>query len=314
MATDLYAITNAILPKELTFKFIYKKIEELKALNISSSKSLNIDENGKETYEKDTQEWCFEVRNEQGFVEIYFNGGFPYSITLLANICYISTIYKYRLLYEIYDSYYLKKFRTDLYNIVKVFGGTEIIFLADNGCDKLSTYLELMAWENIPYQDIKQKMIQDLGQPITDYSQLDFDTLSYRNITEFVLDDFKDIFTAKLIEVAAEGGHFAIYKYRKQNTDNFYYFYKTAEIDYDLDITGFPSKKGKSTNFNSFKEAFKSLKSRYKSLFMFHPISVAKEIQTAMLNELDKEYINREKDYKYQVWQDQINYQSKNDD
>lgn len=51
---------------------------------------------------------------------------------------------------------------------MKIIGGTEVIYLADNACDKLSTYLECMAWENVPYEDIKEKMLQEFGQPLTD--------------------------------------------------------------------------------------------------------------------------------------------------
>lgn len=102
-------------------------------------------------------------------------------------------IYKYRLLYEIYEFDWFASFRNDLYNIVKIIGGTEVIYLADNACDKLSRYLECMAWENFPYEEIKQKMIQEFGHPVTDYSKLNYDTLTYRKIEEFFLDDFSDL-------------------------------------------------------------------------------------------------------------------------
>lgn len=49
-----------------------------------------------------------------------------------------------------------------------------------------------MAWENVPYEDIKEKMIQEFGQPITDYSKLNYDKLTYRKINEFFLDDFSN--------------------------------------------------------------------------------------------------------------------------
>ena len=72
-------------------------------------------------------------------------------------------------------------------------GGTEIIYVADNSCNKLGFYLECMAMENIPYEDIKARMISELGNPVTKYSDLDYSKLTYANITEFFLDDFKDL-------------------------------------------------------------------------------------------------------------------------
>ena len=44
-------------------------------------------------------------------------------------------------------------------------------------------------------QEIKEKMIREMGEPITDYSKLDFDSLSYSSINEFFLDDFHDLKT-----------------------------------------------------------------------------------------------------------------------
>lgn len=48
-----------------------------------------------------------------------------------------------------------------------------------------------MACNNISYATIKKKIIADFGQPVIDFKKLDYNSLSYSNITEFVLDDFK---------------------------------------------------------------------------------------------------------------------------
>ena len=85
----------------------------------------------------------------------------------------------------------LLEFRKNIFDIITVFGGTEIIYLADNSCDKLSGYLECMVWEGVAYNEIKKKMVQDKIPFVSDYNKLKLENLSYSNITEYVFDDFK---------------------------------------------------------------------------------------------------------------------------
>ncbi|WP_282030572.1 hypothetical protein [Winogradskyella eximia] len=193
MSTNLYAISNITTPQNLSFQYLNEKTEALNAFNFSNTFLTYRDDNGKLITKTDARPWYYETTNENGFLEIYFNGGSPYDITLMPNLGYISFLLKYKELYGLHKSSHLTKFRKELYQIVNLFGGSEVIFLADNGCDKLSHYLELMAWENIPYQEIKELMIKDLGKPITDYALLNESKISYEHITEFVLDDFLDI-------------------------------------------------------------------------------------------------------------------------
>lgn len=303
MATDLYAISNFVIPKEITFKFLDEKIKELEDLNLSVSSSLRIGEGGREYYEKDTQLWYYEVDNEKGYLNIYFNGGYCYSITILPNIAFVSTIYRYRLLYDKVD--WFQQFREDLYNIIKVFGGSEIIYLADNCCDKLGTYFECMVLENTPYKVVKEEMIAELGQPVTDYRKLDYNKLSYSNITEFVLDDFKNIFRKPLLEIGAEGGGFTIYK-DKDEQNNTFYSHQTIEMHYDLNEE-INLKKGKPRRFTSFSEAFIHLKSKYKSLFIFFPLFMSKEVKLDISNFLELEFKNLEKDKHYKMWNECLN-------
>ena len=54
-----------------------------------------------------------------------------------------------------------------------------------------------MALQNVPYEEIKEKMILEFGNPVTDYSKLDSKKLNFGNITEFILDDFSDFKTTK---------------------------------------------------------------------------------------------------------------------
>ena len=191
MSTSLYAISNITTPENPSLEYLKEKTEALNAFNFGNTYMTYRDDNGELITKADARSWYHETTNENGFLEIYFNGGSPYDITLMPNLGYISFMLKYRELYRLQKSSHLTKFRKELYQIIKLFGGSEVIFLADNNCNKLSHYLELMAWENIPYNDIKQQMIKDIGEPITDYALLDESKMSYKHITEFVLDDFQ---------------------------------------------------------------------------------------------------------------------------
>ncbi len=190
MATSLYIITNSKLTgneTESDWKSIVKKLNDLNfgTISIVNAEGQIIKKNGN---------WDFEVeKDEDTPFNVDFFGPFHIQPCLYKNIGIIYTIYKYRLLYEIYEYDWFSKFRLELFKIISIIGGTEVIYLADNGCNKLSAYLELMACDNIPYEVIKEKMINELGNPITDYSKLEYAKLKYSNITEFFLDDFKDL-------------------------------------------------------------------------------------------------------------------------
>ena len=184
MATTLCAITNSKLTGTETHQDWDRIVHELNQFQFTDEK-------------KELINWGYEIIPEDKeldiFFEVNFYGDFYIQPSLYTNIGILITFNKYRYLYEVYELGWLERFRKNMYNIIKTIGGTEIIYLADCGCDKLSTYLECMAWENIPYEVIKEKMIQEFGQPKTDYSQLKYETLTYSNITEFFLDDFKDL-------------------------------------------------------------------------------------------------------------------------
>lgn len=193
MATSLYLITNSKLTGKETQNDWDRIVNELNQLNMDTTSFIN----AKNEIVKEYGSWSYEIEQDEEDLpfNVDFCGPFHIQPNLYSNIGVIYTIYKYRLLYEIYDSDWFTSFRNDLYNIVKIIGGTEVIYLADNACDKLSTYLECMAWENVPYEEIKEKMLQEFGQPKTDYSKLNFDTLTYAKIDEFFLDDFNDLKT-----------------------------------------------------------------------------------------------------------------------
>ena len=68
-----------------------------------------------------------------------------------------------------------------------------MIYLGDNGLDKLSYYFECMTLEGNTYEDIKAAMNEEMGKPVLDFSMLDYENLDYQNINEYFLDDFKDL-------------------------------------------------------------------------------------------------------------------------
>lgn len=193
MATSLYLITNSKLTVKEIQKDLDRIVNELNELQMDTTSCINANNE----IIKEYGSWKYEIEQEEEDYPFNVDFSGPYHIQpiLYSNIGVIYTIYRYRLLYEIYSFDWFASFRKDLYNIVKIIGGTEVIYLADNACDKLSTYLECMAWENVPYYEIKEKMLQEFGQPVTDYSKLNFNTLTYSKIEEFFLDDFNDIKT-----------------------------------------------------------------------------------------------------------------------
>lgn len=207
MATDLYLISNITTSKEevLAKKEFY--IEELKKLKLEHT---SIFREGR--YEKCEGDWEYELPNQYDYPEeleelpeivdkelISFNSPFIFNIRVYENCLELMSIYRYRYLYEdeyrgsdIYEENLLN-FRKNILDIITIFGGKEIIYLADNACDKLSTYLELMAWEGVAYNEIKQKMMLDNIPFVNDYNKLILNNLRYSKITEYVFDDFKDI-------------------------------------------------------------------------------------------------------------------------
>lgn len=190
MGTSLILITDSDLTGKETQKDWERIVDELEQLQLDTTSYVN----AKNEIIKEHGNWSFEIEEEGNYpFNVNFVGPFPILPTLYSNIGLIYTIYRYNLLYENHSLDWFESFRNDLHNIVKIIGGTEVIYLADNACDKLSIILEGMVLENVPYEDIKAKMLQEFGQPVKDYSKLNYDKLSYQKIDEFFLDDFSDL-------------------------------------------------------------------------------------------------------------------------
>ena len=191
MGTALYAITNSKLTGDETKIHWDNILKQLQQSDLSHSRHLDI-ENGQYVEDNDEWEYYLDEKTDESPFQVYYSTPHTIAPYFFKKIGIISTIYRYSMLYRFAEFGWDKAVRMNIFKLVQIMGGTEIIYLADNGSDKLSTYLELMALENIPYEEIKTKMITELGSPVTDYFDLDYSSLDYRNITEFFLDDFKD--------------------------------------------------------------------------------------------------------------------------
>lgn len=189
MGTSLYLITNSKLTGKETNEDWVRIVNKLQQLQMKTTSYFN----SKHELIKEEGDWNYYIYEEDAIFNVSFDSPFHIIPNLYSKIGVISTIYKYRLLYDNYNLDWFASFRNDLYNIVKIMGGSEVIYLADNDCDKLSNYLINMAWENVSYEKIKSKMLQEFGSPRTQYSELNFDTLTYEKIDEFFLDDFFDL-------------------------------------------------------------------------------------------------------------------------
>lgn len=202
MATDLYIISNIKTSKEEVVRNKDVYLEKLKALklehiSIRQPDNSSIKLEGDWKYEFDEDIYDEEELKELGCKElIYYKSPFVYNLSIFECCLEISTIYKYIDLYDWITrdgGYYNGDFRKEVFKIISVFGGTEVIYLADNACDKLSTYLECRVWEGVSYNDVKSEMQQDGVLFSNDFSKLHYHNLNYSNITKYLFDDFSDL-------------------------------------------------------------------------------------------------------------------------
>lgn len=189
MGEDLFAITNSKFSGNETEKDWNEILEKLKSLNLEKTLTF---ENDKLIRMKGEWSYIMNVDPELSHL-VDFDGPFQFNPIIYSNIGVISTALNYSILYHVPKITSFIEYRRRLYSIVQVFGGTEVIFLAYENCKQLSHILEDMAFENVPYEEIKEKMILEFGNPVTDFNKLDYAKLNFENITEFILDDFSDL-------------------------------------------------------------------------------------------------------------------------
>ena len=142
---------------------------------------------------QETGEWNYEILKEEedAPLRIEFGGPFAYFPTVYEQCAEIGTIYRYSLIYKNYMLDWFQQFRRNIFQIVRLLGGSEVIYLADNN-NKLAEYYEGMVIEGVAYDNIKNLLIQEFGNPVTNFKELDYASLEYSALKEFFLDEFLD--------------------------------------------------------------------------------------------------------------------------
>lgn len=203
MATDLYIISNIKLNRK---EILEKKdwyIEQLNALRLECTISTSIIKPKSKMnynfweydfpiiYNPDNDEEIIDIESP---VIIEFDSPTVFGIRVYENCLELTTIYRYRFIYHEggFISDYFWEFTKNIYDIISIFGGTEIIYLADNGCNILTDYLGKV-WEGVSYEEVKKDILSKKIPLVSDYYQLNYDELDYRNIKEIVFYDFNDL-------------------------------------------------------------------------------------------------------------------------
>ncbi len=195
MATDLDGIFNFGL-KGLRDRNVFDKwLEDLKALNLEKAHDHDgIEEIGEwESYitgygGDDSSE------NEPNLpYEVTFEGPFMQKITLMDDISTISTFFRLHILFNQPEWFF--DFIKNVYSIIKIFGGNELIWLSSLGNASYSSIYQCEVWENTPYEKVKELLIEQYGTPKTTYKEmaeygekLDFE---YKDIDVFLVDKIK---------------------------------------------------------------------------------------------------------------------------
>lgn len=202
MATDLYIISNITTSKEEVVRKKDFYLEKLKELNLETISIIQPDNKSKKLKGDWNYEFDEDIYDEATIKEldnkelIRFQSPTMYSLSIYEGCLEIMTFYRY---FDLYDwhkhetDYFKSDFRKEIFNIISIFGGTEVIYLADNGCDKLSTYLELKVWEGVSFNDIKNEMKNDNIPFRKDFNELDENEYNYTNVKEYLYDDFSDL-------------------------------------------------------------------------------------------------------------------------
>lgn len=191
MESFLNIITNACLKEDeldKNCKLVVKKLRKLNLTPIWNS------ENNHQMMENVGDWEYYVIKNTQpSFVE--FDSPFEICFSTYQNITVMSTVIKYKTIYEDASKDFFQNFRKNVYAILKIIGGTEAILLNSNPEHKFNFYLNL-AHQNKSYDFIKKLMIDEFGLPKTTYSQL---SKSPKERTrEFFLDDFSDLKSKEL--------------------------------------------------------------------------------------------------------------------
>lgn len=133
-----------------------------------------------------------EVDNAESSLAV-FTGPTVYYLKLYEEALEIQMLYRYSFLYHTLSNPYLNDFRKNLLLLTRIFGGNEIVFLADGGCNKLSEVLELGVRKGMSFGKIKEMLLSEYPPLIRHYPQLELKEPDCSDIQEIIFDDFNDL-------------------------------------------------------------------------------------------------------------------------
>jgi hypothetical protein len=183
MGISLCAITNVSQTESISEILAEKILTQLKTVKLDHAQ--NVDGS------YDTEGWSYILPDHLEIPVIEFNSGFNFSPCVYQHSIEIGCIARYSLVYWNYKHNSFQKFREELYSIVKVLGGTEVIYCPDSIL-QLSFCLDEIL-EGGSYHDFKNNLILKFGNPVTDFAKLDYDQFCEKEIAEFFLDTFDDL-------------------------------------------------------------------------------------------------------------------------
>ncbi|HLP51251.1 MAG TPA: hypothetical protein VK154_10235 [Chitinophagales bacterium] len=139
--------------------------------------------------------WRYRIDNDstdnddKGYIplpDIYFeNDRSTFSLTFYPHCVEIGTGYRYWNIYKDQQPEWFNDFRRELRDIINLFGATEVIYLPDNA-HFLEIYFDKVS--GLSYNQLKQIMQVELGDPVTDFAKLDV-----KLHRQYFLDTFSDM-------------------------------------------------------------------------------------------------------------------------
>jgi len=203
MSTELNIICKVNLTKKQVLDKLYYYISEIEKIDPITNPEFYIFKN-EDRFELP---WEYQIEskshvrlfNTNRILRIKNSGSF--SIYIFKDTITLASYPRYSyIFYKKNDDYfrehypqYQYRFSELTYRILKLFKGEEIIYLADNGCDKLHDYLNGIYEEKLSYSEVKKAMIKSNTPVITNYFELDYEKLNYRDIKQFMFDDLRHL-------------------------------------------------------------------------------------------------------------------------
>lgn len=180
---------NIIMPNNYGFEhnelFATQLLDKIKKLNLE--KSINHDDSIDNTpydFFLDSSSTHLDESIFTNSIEI--ETPTPYSFFVSEKGVSMSTIYRYSIIYENYKLDWFNDFRNDILKIADLFKADEWFYMACSlsGISMFET--DLM--ENLSYQQSKENLFREFGEPITDFKNLDYSKLDYERTTDWFLD------------------------------------------------------------------------------------------------------------------------------